>query len=138
MGARPRQPTFWSPYQKLSLSPLQVTAPDGSFATCGEQVTVNNVTYQAMLDFDPDRRASRPDLYPPGEIPRSHYVLPFRLAGPRGRVLVVGSGTGNDVAGALAAGAWAVDAVEIDPLIAGVGRDRHPNRPYARPRSSSR
>ena len=87
---------------------------------------MNNVSYQSMLDFDPGRRAARPDLYPPGEIPRSHYVLPFRLAGPRGRVLVVGSGTGNDVAGALAAGAWAVDAVEIDPLIAGVGRDRHP------------
>jgi SAM-dependent methyltransferase len=48
-------------------------------------------------------------------------------------VLVVGAGAGNDVAGALAAGAWAVDAVEIDPLIAGIGRDRHPTRPYASP-----
>src|SRR4029450_106852 len=67
------------------------------------------------------------------DIPRSHYVLPFRLAGPRGRVLVVGSGAGNDAAAALAAGAWAVDAVEIDPTIARLGQERHPNRPSAAP-----
>ena len=131
---RPERATLWSPYQKLSLATLAVKGPDGAVVgNCGELVTVNNVTYQSMLDFDPARRAARPDLYPPGEIPRSHYVLPFRLAGPRGRVLVVGAGAGNDVAGALAAGAWAVDAVEIDPLIAGIGRDRHPTRPYASP-----
>jgi SAM-dependent methyltransferase len=131
---RPSRTTLWSPYQKLTLGPVQVTGPDGGvLATCGESVTVNNVTYQSMLDFDPARRAARPDVYPPADIPRSHYVLPFRLAGPRGRVLVVGSGAGNDVAGALAAGAWAVDAVEIDPRIAALGRDRHPNRPYASP-----
>ena len=131
---RPARPTFWSPYQKLSLAPLQVASPDGKVtATCGEWLTVNNVYYQAILDFDPARRAARPDLYPPADVPRSHYVFPFRLAGPRGRVLVVGSGAGNDVAGALAAGAWAVDAVEIDPTIAGLGRERHPNRPYTSP-----
>ena len=131
---RPARETLWSPYQKLSRATLAVKGPDGSVVgTCGELVTVNNVTYQSMLDFDPGRRAARPDLYPPAEIPRSHYVLPFRLAGPRGRVLVVGAGAGNDVAGALAAGAWAVDAVEIDPLIAGIGLERHPTRPYASP-----
>ena len=133
-ASRPARLTFWSPYQKLSLAPLQVATPDGSVtATCGEWLNVNNVYYQAILDFDPARRAARPDLYPPGDVARSHYVLPFRLAGPRGRVLVVGSGAGNDVAGARAAGAWAVDAVEIDPTIAALGRDRHPNRPYASP-----
>jgi SAM-dependent methyltransferase len=131
---RPSIATLWSPYQKLSLAPLDVRGPDGSVVgRCGELVIVNNVTYQAMIDFDPGRRAARPDLYPAAEVPRSHYVLPFRLAGPRGRVLVVGSGAGNDVAGALAAGAWAVDAVEIDPVIAEVGRRRHPSRPYASP-----
>jgi SAM-dependent methyltransferase len=131
---RPTRPTFWSPYQKLTLAPINVTGPDGTVvATCGESVTVNNVTYQSMLEIDPARRAGRPDLYPPAEVPRSHYVMPFRLAGPRGRVLVVGSGAGNDVAGALASGAWAVDAVEIDPRIAALGRDRHPDRPYASP-----
>jgi SAM-dependent methyltransferase len=126
--------TFWSPYQKLSIGPLHPTDKDGEPTDqCGEVLTVNSAYFQTMLDFDPARRAARPDLYPPQEIPRSHYVLPFRLAGPRGRVLVVGSGAGNDVAAALASGAWAVDAVEIDPTIAGLGRERHPSRPYAAP-----
>jgi hypothetical protein len=38
------------------------------------------------------------------------------------------------VAIALSRGAEHVDAVEIDPLIQGLGRDRHPDRPYQDPR----
>jgi SAM-dependent methyltransferase len=133
-AGRPGRTTLWSPYQKLSIGPLYRTGAEGQPADqCGETLTVNSTYYQTMLDFDPARRAARPDLYPPQEIPRSQYVLPFRLAGPRGRVLVVGSGAGNDVAGALAAGAWAVDAVEIDPMIARLGREHHPSKPYAAP-----
>jgi SAM-dependent methyltransferase len=45
-------------------------------------------------------------------------------------VLIIGSGSGNDVAAALAFRARHVDAVEIDPVIYDVGRRRHPNRPY--------
>lgn len=47
-----------------------------------------------------------------------------------GRVLVVGAGTGNDVAAALRHGAAHVDAVEIDPTILDLGRTYHPERPY--------
>jgi hypothetical protein len=50
------------------------------------------------------------------------------------RVLVIGAGTGNDVGLALARGAQHVDAVEIDPLIARIGRDFQPGRPYDDPR----
>jgi len=46
-------------------------------------------------------------------------------------VLVVGAGTGNDVAGALRAGAEHVTAVEIDPEILQLGRELHPEHPYA-------
>ena len=35
--------------------------------------------------------------------------------------MIVGSGTGNDVAGALRNGSSAVDAVEIDPAILRLG-----------------
>jgi hypothetical protein len=49
-------------------------------------------------------------------------------------VLVVGAGGGNDVALALAHGARHVDAVEIDPRLADLGRSRHPDRPYDDPR----
>jgi hypothetical protein len=49
------------------------------------------------------------------------YNLPFRLAPAAERVLVVGAGTGNDVAAALRNGARMVDAVEIDPTILALG-----------------
>jgi SAM-dependent methyltransferase len=45
-------------------------------------------------------------------------------------VLVVGSGTGNDVAAALRNGATHVDAVEIDAAIVEIGRRVHPEKPY--------
>jgi len=50
------------------------------------------------------------------------------------RVLVVGAGTGTDVAVALKHGAARVDAVEIDPAIQAIGVRDHPDRPYEDPR----
>jgi SAM-dependent methyltransferase len=51
-------------------------------------------------------------------------------------VLIVGAGSGNDVAAALALGAGHVDAVEIDPVINELGRLHHPNKPYGDSRVS--
>ncbi len=134
LGVSPEaRTTIWSPYQKLGLSPLEVRSGDTTL-TCGELVNVNNTGYQVILDLDRARMAARPDLYPPAEVPYSHYVLPHNLIGPRQRALIVGSGAGNDVAGALAAGVEHVQAVEIDPAIVDLGRTRHPDRPYASPR----
>src|SRR5205085_9690885 len=66
-----------------------------------------------------------------------HYQY-IRLRGaPLTVVLVVGAGTGDDVAVALAMGARHVDAVEIDPVIHAIGRVDHPDRPYQDPRVSS-
>ncbi len=45
-------------------------------------------------------------------------------------VLVIGAGTGNDLAHALKFGATRVDAVEIDPVIQRIGRQYHPDHPY--------
>ena len=50
------------------------------------------------------------------------------------RVLIVGAGSGTDVAVALKHGAGHVDAVEIDPKIQEIGVRDHPNRPYDDPR----
>jgi len=127
-----REPTLWSPYQKLSLQPLgPAHGPDAGPGTCGEVISVNNVSYQTMLNLDPARMAEAPHFYPPNEIRTSHYVLPHELVGAREKVLVVGAGAGNDVAAALRAGARSVQAVEIDPAIVALGRARHPNRPYS-------
>jgi len=48
--------------------------------------------------------------------------------------LILGSGSGNDVACALASKAKHIDAVEIDPVISHLGRIKHPDHPYLDPR----
>ncbi|NYF38309.1 spermine/spermidine synthase domain-containing protein [Streptosporangium sandarakinum] len=64
------------------------------------------------------------------------YALPYeRSAAHRlDDVLIVGAGSGTDVAIALAKGAKHVDAVEIDPRLRELGGIYHPDRPYADPR----
>jgi spermidine synthase len=45
--------------------------------------------------------------------------------------LLAGAGTGNDAAGCLRNGAEEVTAVEIDPAIVAMGKQFHPEKPYA-------
>lgn len=45
-------------------------------------------------------------------------------------IIGAGSGSGNDVATALAYGATQVDAVEIDPALYEIGRASQPNHAY--------
>ena len=63
------------------------------------------------------------------------YRYPYeRLNRPIRKALVLGAGTGNDVATLLLMGAQEVHAVEIDPVILQLGREMHPNNPYSDPR----
>jgi SAM-dependent methyltransferase len=107
-----RAQVTWSPYYQVRFKPRHLS------------IDVNNLGHQGML---------RVDLAGPG------YFLPHLLnrdAGgkPFDDVLIIGAGSGNDVAAALAHGAGRVDAVEIDPVIDELGRLHHPNRPYTDPR----
>jgi SAM-dependent methyltransferase len=103
------------------------------------------------VDFDPASLALSVDglghqrFLAPAELARAEredavYTLLHALRASAGRAplareLVIGAGGGNDVAAALAAGARRVDAVEIDPVIAELGRAHHPARPYDDPRA---
>lgn len=111
----------YSPYYALSTA--RKTSVDVS-------VTVNGSLHQKILDVGP--------LVPTSgtlENARLGYHLPYELLHRKpGRVLVLGAGTGNDVAVALAEGADRVDAVEIDPVILELGRRLHPDHPYDSPR----
>ena len=49
-------------------------------------------------------------------------------------VLILGAGSGTDVAAALRHGVRHVDAVEIDPAIIRLGREHHPDRLHSDPR----
>ncbi|HEX6754395.1 MAG TPA: hypothetical protein VF109_00455 [Mycobacteriales bacterium] len=104
---------LWSPYYKIKT----VTHADGSMS-----VAVNNTPHQTAYTMDRIRRDA------------PFYFFPYTYAAARDDVLIIGAGTGNDVAVALTQGARRIDAVEIDPQLQRLGRDRHPERPYADPR----
>ncbi len=133
----PRLPgtEIWSPYQKLVHQPILVTGPDGTQVQTGTQVNVNDTFYQRIANLAPDFVARHIDLWPEArDLDYMSYNLAYRLKPRPTRVLVVGAGTGNDVAAALRNGAGGVDAVEIDPAIVEIGRRDHPERPYDDPR----
>jgi SAM-dependent methyltransferase len=90
----------------------------------------NHLWYQTMVDLSPQFMREHPTAEPNRSV-RDYYEFPYRLVSQPGTVLVVGAGTGNDVAAALRHGARHVDAVEIDPVILDLGRRYHPEHPYA-------
>jgi hypothetical protein len=102
--------TLWSPYYRIDVR------QEGADTV----VEVNNIFHQSMA--------------PVGH-KEYFYEWPYTVFGDRfERVLILGAGSGTDVAAALHHGAREVDAVEIDPVILGLGRAHHPDRPYADPR----
>jgi len=122
---------LWTPYQQIEVEDEYF--PDGELLDT--QIRVNHTGYQTTVNLSPDFLLRHPHLLTeaPDENP---YNLSFRFTSPSPRVLIVGSGTGNDVAAALRHQARAVDAVEIDPKILALGR-RHPEHPYDDPRVSA-
>jgi hypothetical protein len=129
--AVPQQHTYWSPYYRITLT--EVPPPQGWPLPAAYLVDVNHDYHQKMLDLSPEFTARFPDAEP-NRNGRPTYELPYRLVPHPGRVLVVGAGTGNDVAAALRHGATHVDAVEIDPFILKLGRMYHPEHPYDSPK----
>jgi SAM-dependent methyltransferase len=123
---------FWSPYQKIKLEcgnhTYSKVEPPLPFC----HLLVNGVHHQHILDLSDATVHAHPGLFPAALVRYGTYDLPFRLKPHPRDVLIVGSGTGNDVAAALRAGAIAIDAVEIDPTIAEIGRRLHPEKPYDR------
>ena len=59
------------------------------------------------------------------------YDAPFIINEQRNRALVVGAGTGNDVQAALRNNYRVVQSVDIDGRIIDIGKQLHPEQPYA-------
>jgi SAM-dependent methyltransferase len=117
LGVQSLLPLYhWSPYNKVRATERP--------AERALSVSANNVPHQVARPVEGLRTAA------------PFYFFPYRHlpAGTLDEVLVIGAGTGNDVAVALANGARHVDAVEIDPALQRLGRDRHADRPYLDPR----
>ena len=128
--------TVWSPYQKLSLYQY----PPGDTTHSGYLLNVNGVTYMGLYDFSDARRARIEGQVKELTVPAGYdvrfadqYRLPYQLKAGVRDALIVGAGGGNDVAAAVRARVPSIDAVEIDPEIVAVGRQYHPEKPYASP-----
>jgi SAM-dependent methyltransferase len=127
----------WSPYYRITVEPIESvtdreTGEKVEFdPPIGHVLTVNTDFHQMTLDLRP-----RPGEHPFITEWRHFYDGPYRDAArlPPGPILVVGAGTGNDVAAALRNTDRRVTAVEIDPGIARLGEELHPEHPYQDPR----
>ena len=108
----------WSPYYKVTTSEV------GARRARLPVITGNGVPHQLMApaQWKIEQGEGLRNAVPPK---------------PRNRlddVLVVGAGSGSDVAIALPKGADRVDAVDIDPRILEIGEEHNLDRPYATPR----
>jgi SAM-dependent methyltransferase len=104
--------TRWSPYYKV----------DHHFPT--GSITVNSMAHQGMVPF-----SSGGSIYS-----LIHLLQRHGGGAPFDDALIIGAGSGNDVAHALKYDVKRVDAVEIDPVIQDIGRHYHPDHPYQDPR----
>lgn len=122
---------IWSPYQKLQYATMQETDPSTGYVYTRRRIFVNNTGYQEAFDLRPETIAKAPEIFDQSMQGFSQYDLPLLFKRKPDNVLMVGAGSGNDVAGALRNGARHVTAVEIDPAIIALGKRHHPEAPYA-------
>ncbi len=120
--ARATGPERYSPYYAVADVPLQ-EIPD-------HYILANGSLHQIAIDFSAEYVG-----FEDRQRTVMGYRLPYRRLGrPIRKALILGAGTGNDVAVLLGEGASEIHAVEIDPVILSLGREVHPNLPYADPR----
>ena len=105
---RDQQVRHWSPYYMVNHN------------IAAGSIGVNTIAHQFMIPF-----STAGSFYS-----LIHLLQQHSGGAPFGDVLVIGAGSGNDVAHSLKFGAKGVDAVEIDPVIQNIGRNYHPDHPY--------
>ncbi len=121
VGSAFQQGDAWSPYYRIS------KYLDTSCNLIN--VNVDGIPHQALRPVKDLNQACAKEPF---------YEQVYRWLSDRtfSRVLIIGAGTGSDVALALANGATQVDAVEIDPRIHELA-SLHPDRPFDDPRVTS-
>ena len=104
---------IWSPYYRIN----EFKAQSGLV-----QITVDGIPHQALHP-----------LGEPGLEPFYYQVYSWFPGRTYDNVLIVGAGSGSDVAIAEQQGAGHIDAVEIDPALMNIGVTQHPNPTVRRP-----
>jgi len=115
---------LFSPYQIISLH-SNINKPP--------TILVNHAYHQRIFDLSTESQLKNEAIRNIAQ----YYELPYLFKPSPERVLIVGSGTGNDVAAALRSDAKHVDAVEIDPAILYLGKELHPEKPYQNSRTTA-
>lgn len=114
---KPTEVDIFSPYQILTVEMTNRAHP---------VIKTSNAYFQKLLDLSAAMKNRNPET----KAIADYYELPYAFISPT-NVMVVGAGTGNDVAAALRRGAHSIDAVEIDPTIILLGKKLHPEQPYS-------
>lgn len=115
---------WYSPYYAVDLAPSEEAG--------GISVLTNGSLHQHMMDLR--EHAPDPDTKTRLSMRIGYHIPVMNMKPLPRRALVLGAGTGNDVAVLLDAGVPEVHAVEIDPVILEIGRTVHPAHPYTDPR----
>jgi len=108
---------YYSPYQNISVLYSNDQIP----------VTVrsSHIWFQTPINLS-DKYFQKKNMFW-----SDFYNFPFEIILNKPKdIMIVGSGTGNDVAAALRNNINEIDAVEIDPVIAELGVKFHPEEPY--------
>jgi spermidine synthase len=116
---------LWSPYYRITgwgrdAQQVSLHSEDGDTPWF---LSVDGIPHQAMVDSTEAEYS-----------PLHRQVYPWYPDRPFDSTLNIGAGTGTDTALALAKGAGHVTAVEIDPQLARIGREFHPEHVYDDPR----
>ena len=128
-----KKETIYSPYQNITIERLKTPLNPVILQT-------SHLFYQAMLNLS-DNLSFNNDWRNEGNIFGAHvdtdhekefYNLPYLIKKnlPE-KILIVGSGSGNDVAAANRFNVNNIVAVEIDSIIAKLGFKYHPESPYS-------
>jgi len=124
--------TVWSPYYRIDVVRVRAPSKDERRRYYGYTVRINYDNFQQLFDCTKENLAQFPQNVQ--DKMTSAFEGPFHLLPQKpNNVLILGAGNGTDVAAAIRCGVNRIDAIEIDPAIARIGKDLHPERPYFAP-----
>ncbi len=120
--------TKWSPYYRIDVKRARLNV-DGKEIPAGYDIYINYDSFQSMLDCTPEMLGKVKDFQ--RKAMRHFYERPLKVSAKENKdVLILGAGSGSDVAAALRCNANHIDAVEIDKTIYELGKQIHPEHPY--------